>query len=553
MVNRWIAETCSKGGAIGTAEQALKLVKSEHSKPTYDELEREVHRLERIVDAAQLGLWDWNIPTGHVRFDRRWKSMLGYQEHELADRLETWSSLLHPDDSEAVQAELQAHLNGKTTVYCTEHRLRHKEGHWVWVLDIGQVVEWDEQGQPVWASGIHQEITERKKLEADLKAVSVRADAANEAKSRFIANMSHEIRTPLNVIIGACELLQGTRLNPTQEELRSTMLTAGESLLGIVDDILDLSKIESGKVHVERGPVDLAKLVKLSAPLFRREALERGLKLEVSLPEESLEIESDALKIRQILINLLSNAVKFTEQGKIEISLRYPARTATHVSALIEVSDTGIGMTPSQLERILNRFEQADSSITRRYGGTGLGTTICRHLADLLGGSLSVESRFGEGSRFIFKATFPLLVKGAPQTPEISRERHYGVTVLLAEDNELNRKIAVRTLEKIGIQCLLAHNGEEVLSLVHQPHELILMDCHMPVMDGTEAARRLRQSGYQKKIVAFTANVMTEDLARYIEVGMDEFLSKPLRRDALIDLLDRCLTDSTGHETPGRS
>ena len=218
--------------------------------PSYEDLEREIRRLEGIVEAAQLGLWDWNIPSNRVLFSSRWKAMLGYQDWELKNKLDTWLNLLCPEDRDWVSAALQDHLDGKTPVYATEHRLLRKDGHWVWVLDIGRVVEGDEDGKPLRASGVHQEISERKKLESKLKAMSARAGAANEAKTRFLANMSHEIRTPLNVIIGACELLQTTALDPAQEELREMMLTAGESLLGIVDDILDLTKIEAGKVRV---------------------------------------------------------------------------------------------------------------------------------------------------------------------------------------------------------------------------------------------------------------------------------------------------------------
>ena len=467
--------------------------------------------------------------------------MLGYEDWELENELDTWLKLLCPEDRDWVTTALQDHLDGKTPVYATEHRLLHKDGHWVWVLDIGRVVEWDEHGKPFRASGVHQEISERKELESKLKAMSARAGAANEAKTRFLANMSHEIRTPLNVIIGACELLQTTALDPAQEELREMMLTAGESLLGIVDDILDLTKIEAGKVRVERVPMYIAEFVRGTALLLQKDADKKGLTLNLLLPEEPLQVLTDPLKLRQILLNLLSNAVKFTEEGEITLRLTYQSAGSQEVRVTLEVSDTGIGMSETQLARVQERFEQADSSITRRYGGTGLGITISNHLANLLGGRISIQSALGVGSKFTFEATLPEVESEDTDPSEEDASRNYGVTVILAEDNELNRKIAVRTLEKLGIKCLLARDGSEVLDLSEKEHELIFMDCHMPLLDGLEATRRLRKSGYTKRIVAFTANVMTDDIASYREAGMDEFLSKPLRRKALIEILDRCL------------
>ncbi|QTD48427.1 PAS domain-containing hybrid sensor histidine kinase/response regulator [Sulfidibacter corallicola] len=508
-------------------------------------LKREVERLKLVMDGAQLGLWDWNVQTNAVVFNKRWKSMIGYEEHELGNDLATWEKVLCPDDAAYVYKVLQDHLEGRIPVYATEHRLRHKDGHWIWVLDIGRIVEWDAEGKPLRATGVHQDISARKELEMELVAEKERAEAANLAKSRFLANMSHEIRTPMHGILGAGRLMRNSPLNGDQTELVDLVVGSTEALLDIINDILDFSKIEAGRLDIERIPMNLERLIDNIVSLLGSRATQKGLSLEFDYPEALPRwILGDPTRIRQVLMNLIANAIKFTRQGSVSIDLSYDYGKDEKGFLSIAVRDTGIGMSADQLEVIFEQFHQGDASISRKYGGTGLGTTISKRLALLMGGDIHVTSEPGRGSTFVFQLP---TVQTEPQqdTEPEAYSRNYRKTVILAEDNPINRIIAEKVLSGFGVETIPAHNGLEVLEKIGLEHDMVLMDGHMPIMDGITATQKLRKQGYDKPIVAFSANVLAESRRAYLEAGCDGLIPKPFTLAELVSELDRHFSESS--------
>ncbi len=391
----------------------------------------------------------------------------------------------------------------------------------------------------------------------ELQEACEAAAAATEAKSEFLANMSHEIRTPLNGVLATAELLQHTELTDKQRRYADTLLRSGRGLLTVISDILDFSKIEAGKLRLELAPFQPRAVVFEVAELFSGEAEKKQVSLESRVCEQASGwFVGDSARLRQILVNLVGNAVKFTDQGRIEIAVESVAESDASVTFSISVSDTGIGIDDRQKERLFSRFEQADTTTTRRYGGTGLGLALSRQLVELMGGEISVTSEPGKGSTFRVAVRLERTAEISECSEERSRssrdaavevaEPGSSMRVLLVEDNAVNREIAEELLALLGVHVEVARSGQEALDRLQasapSAYDLLFMDCHMPGMDGFEATRRIRereQPGEHLPIVAMSASATVEDRQRCTAVGMDDFLAKPIYLDALRDMVQK--------------
>ena len=377
------------------------------------------------------------------------------------------------------------------------------------------------------------------------------AQAANRAKSEFLANMSHEIRTPLNAILGMSELLQSTSLNDVQLEFIGTIHTSGDALLSIINEILDYSKIENGRLEFESLPFDLETCLRTTLDLSRTQAAVRDIALHLQIdPALPRRYTGDANRLRQILLNLVSNAVKFTEHGRVILSVAASPDASPAGPALrFTVQDTGIGIPADRLDRLFRPFSQVDASTTRKYGGTGLGLAITHRLVSLMGGRIWVDSVLGAGSTFYFELPLPSVSEPLPPVVSVTPNAivkladECPLRILLVEDNLVNQRVAQLLLQKMGYQPGIVSNGLEALEAVSTgAYDTLLLDVQMPVLDGLETARRLVADYPPERrpwIIAMTANALDGDRATCLAAGMDDYTSKPVRSAVIIDALRR--------------
>jgi PAS domain S-box-containing protein len=502
-------------------------------------------RLNLSLEGSNLALWDWDILNDRIYLSDRWSLMLGGEKEETLLSVEKLFDLIHPDHRQFVRDGFAPVLKNEAEFYSVEYRARRKDGNWLWVHTHGKVVERDEAGRALRMTGTNADISERKESEEALRTAKEAAEEASRAKSDFLANMSHEIRTPMNGIIGMTELALDTELNAEQREYLDLVKSSADALLGIVNDILDFSKIEAGRMDIEAIDFSLQDMLSQTTRSIALRAHQKGLELLLDIDPEIPEmLVGDPGRLRQIIVNLVGNAIKFTERGEVVVKAMLsesqpdPMRLRLHIS----VSDTGIGIPKEKFKVIFESFSQADTSTTRKYGGTGLGLTISTRLVELMQGRIWVESEVGKGSTFHIEV---LLGRSGEQgRPFYEAGKLEGMRVLVADDNATNRGLIMELLRRWKMRPHAAENGLQAIAELEramkagEEYQLLLLDVQMPDMDGFEVVSHLRaypESACQ--VMMLTSNGQRGDAARCRELGISAYLLKPFSQSDLFDAI----------------
>jgi signal transduction histidine kinase/DNA-binding NarL/FixJ family response regulator/HPt (histidine-containing phosphotransfer) domain-containing protein len=509
------------------------------------------------AEAARMVSWELDVATGQVLLGTRWDEMLG--EQQPADD-SVWSTRdllerVHPDDVALVRQALGDALSGRSDRYLVEHRVAATRG-WIWIESAGMVSERDAGGRALRLTGRNIDITARRKMHEDMAQARAQAEASSRAKSEFLANVSHEVRTPLNAVMGLTRLLQQSPLNPEQRQYLELIDRSATTLLALLNDILDLSRIEAGKLVFEQIRFDIGRWVREAVALHTPAAQAKGLRVEVDIAEDvPRKLEGDPGRLRQIISNLVSNAVKFTEQGRVLVTVRLAPDQAgmqrDQLRLLFAVRDSGVGIPVDKQQQIFESFTQADTSTTRRYGGTGLGLAICARLVSMMSGSIHVLSRPGEGSTFRFTAVFEQSaddLNALSEPAPLEGMGRAGLHVLLAEDHAVNELLMRKLLSQMGYVVTVARDGQEAVRRWEGGRfDLVLMDVQMPVMSGFDATTRIRAieaarpGCVRTPIVALTAHAMAGDREKCLAAGMDAYVSKPVSPALLAQAIDLAL------------
>ncbi len=509
--------------------------------------------LKQVARMAQLGHWVWHdTDNRYIQCSEEAASLYGYSVDEFMERysnLEHLTQDVHPDDREHYANAMV--VVDSDDAYEVEVRERIRSGEYRYFREYGRRI-YDESGRYIRTIGFNQDITRFKETEKALQKAKEEADSANRAKTQFLAKMSHEIRTPMNGVLGTTNLVLRTKLTDHQRRLIETAYRSAQNLLSLINDILDLSKIEAGKLEIDSREFDLEVIVTDICSLAAVTANDKRLDLSYFIdPKIPRQLWGDPDRLRQVLVNLVGNATKFTDRGEVSVRVECQGMVGDALVVSFEISDTGIGVTAEQMDRILKPFEQADKSTFGHYGGTGLGLAISQQLIEMMDGELSIESVEGQGS--IFRFTLHLETSdrvSEPTRPDMEREPkpNLGATVLLAEDNPVNQLVAEEYLSSFGCNVDVVSNGLEALAAFERKaYDLILMDCDMPEMDGFEATKTLRQMKLDENrqqstpIIALTALAFEGDRERCTAAGMDDFLGKPFDPKDLQAMLKRWL------------
>ncbi len=488
-------------------------------------------RLKLAFEGSTEAIWEWDAETGAVTASHYFFDAFGFKEPGQLELTEWLAKHGHPDDLEAVYASWKSHLRQGTThdVNC---RIGDGKGAWQWFRIRGNVRK-NASGKAIEALGTLSNVTK-------LVEAQIRADDANRSKSEFLATMSHEIRTPMNGVLGMLNLMLQGDLKAAEHDKAVIARDSAEGLLNILNDILDYSRLDAGQVELEKLPFNPERIGAAVVELLTSKAEEKGLSLSFNAADNlPLWVKLDPTRVRQILVNLVSNAIKFTKEGSVDVHASYRTKSETRGVIRFEINDTGIGIPEDAQDRLFKRFSQVDSSMTRRFGGAGLGLAISKQLVKRMGGEIGCKSTPGTGSQFWF--TLPVdVAMGPPAKADniADYEPNVGaLRILAAEDQPINQQVLRAFLTGAGHQVTLVEDGALALAAIQQSDfDIVLMDIQMPNMDGFEATRAIRALAHPLcsiAIIALTANAMAGDKERCLESGMDGYVSKPINADTL--------------------
>jgi len=540
----------SKGhviGSIGILNDVTRQKLAEH------QLRESQNKLRIILDNSAAAITMTDEKEQIISWNSYAQKLFGMSAHDLLCR--PVSSLYPPEEWKIIRS---MNIRQSGFKHHVETKVIRKDGSIIDV-DLSVNILKDEQGKVIGSVGMLQDITERKRSDELILQAKLAAEEANNAKSVFLAKMSHEVRTPMNAIIGMIDLTLDTPLNEEQRDNLKVAKDAADNLLSLINDILDLSRAQAGKVVIEEIEINVPDIVKNVCKGLMILARNKGVDVVWSIdPEIPRLLIGDPVRLRQVIVNLVNNAIKFTHKGKVLVNVKQKSLTNKDCELVFEVVDSGIGIPPKNLAHIFDVFTEAHNTTARRYGGTGLGLAICKKIVEMMRGSIEVESREGTGSVFRFSIIFGY-------NSEFSR--HSGISqkigqegllssvpselqhlrILLAEDNTVNQRIASKILEKLGWKVTVVNNGQEVLDILNnQTFDVILMDDNMPLLTGIEATQVIRreekQTGLHVPVIAMTANAMAGDREKYLASGMDGYVSKPIDRNLLYEEIVNLVT-----------
>ncbi|NIB39408.1 response regulator [Pseudomaricurvus alkylphenolicus] len=515
-------------------------------------LEESDKRYNHALEASRDGLWDWNLVDNSIHFSESYLRMLGYQPGEVEETYSAFQTqLMYPEDVNYLRNVAEQGLKNRLDVVQCEFRMRHKSGRILWIYSRSKYIDFDSEGNPTRCVGINADITQFKQAQAELRQAKVEAIAANQTKNEFLTRMSHEIRTPMNAIIGMGHLLRDTQLDHKQKNYLTNINDAAASLLHIIDEILDFSKLESGKYLLENAHFDLDNVYDQLSNANSQKADEKNIELIFDIAHDVPRfIKGDSRRLHQILHNLIDNAVKFTDSGG-EIIVRTrkklrrgQKRNGQNVELEFSVVDSGLGIDSEKLQHLFDPFTQADESTSRRFGGTGLGLTICKYLVDQMGGELQVQSEKGKGSCFTFNASFDRSQLGE-QPVRHEPQRYHNLRTLIVDDHHSALAVLENTAKSLKLNVDTVTSAEEAITLLteanRQPgsgYELVFMDYKMPRINGLEGCKLIREHNgiAQKPKTILISSYSRNDIAsEHPLINIDGFINKPVTPSRMFD------------------
>ncbi|AEL24651.1 PAS domain-containing protein [Cyclobacterium marinum] len=545
----WILNTAKvvERNEDGEATRVVGTHKNITGRKKVDEEKKESElRFAVAIEGTEAGVWDWDMINNKVVFSKQWKTMLGYEDSEIENSFEGWKNLWHPDDADSINKAVADHLNGITKKYEIVHRCLHKDGSWRWIMTRGKLLR-DEEGKPYRWIGTNVDITAQKNAEEEEKKAKEQAETASKAKSEFLANMSHEIRTPLNGVIGFTELLTKTPLSPVQQQYVNSANVSGHTLLGIINDILDFSKIEAGMLELEEIRTDMIALFENCIDIVKFSAAEKGLELLMDIdPGMPRFAHIDPIRTQQILANLLGNAVKFTQKGEVTVKVEFLPLGQDQGTLKIAVRDTGIGINEEQKAKLFKSFSQADSSTTRKFGGTGLGLVISQMIAEKMGSKIQIDSKPNVGTTFFFEIITHFEEGEKPDPTKITGVKR----CLIIDDNAYNRVILQQMLDQWQIDSDTCENGFQALQVMEKalPYDVIICDYHMPYINGLETIRLMKEklnlNLETHPVILLYSSAQDEIIhQKSMEIGVRFRLTKPVKSQDLFTFLSNLNQD----------